>query len=91
MLLTIDRTGRVVIPKPIRQKLRLQRGDTLEMETTGDRITLRPIRRAGRVSKEHSVWVFRSGQPLSAGATNQVVQRIREKRDLTNLGFGRVL
>jgi hypothetical protein len=30
--------------------------------------------------------VFRTGQPLPASATDEMLQRIREERDLANLG-----
>lgn len=42
--LTIDADGRIVIPKPLRDEFDLAPGDTLEMETTGENITLRPTR-----------------------------------------------
>jgi AbrB family looped-hinge helix DNA binding protein len=61
--LTIDRAGRVVIPKPLRRELRLEPGDALDMETAGEQITLRPVRGTGPLSKEQGVWVFRAGQP----------------------------
>jgi AbrB family looped-hinge helix DNA binding protein len=33
--LIIDKAGRVVIPKPLREKLHLEPGDSLEMESAG--------------------------------------------------------
>jgi hypothetical protein len=36
--------------------------------------------------KEHGVEVFHSGKPLTASATDDVLGRIREERDLANLG-----
>lgn len=83
--LPIDKAGRVVIPKPLRDQLHLEAGDELELEATGEQITLRPARGAGPLIKEHGVWVFRAGQALSASSTNQILQQIREERDLTNL------
>jgi AbrB family looped-hinge helix DNA binding protein len=41
---TIDKAGRVVIPKPLREELQLEPGDSLEMESAGEQITLRPVR-----------------------------------------------
>jgi AbrB family looped-hinge helix DNA binding protein len=35
--LTIDRAGRVVIPKTLREELRLEPGDSFEMESIGER------------------------------------------------------
>jgi AbrB family looped-hinge helix DNA binding protein len=84
--LTIDKAGRVVIPKPLREELHLEAGDTLEMESAGEQITLRPVRGTGPLTKEHGVWVFHTGQPLSPSATDEMVQQIREERDLANLG-----
>lgn len=86
--LTIDKAGRVVIPKPLREELHLEPGDALEMETAGESITLRPVRGTGPLIKEHGVWVFRTGQPLSAIATDEVLREIRDERDDANLGQG---
>ena len=84
--LTIDKAGRVVIPKPLREQLHLEPGDTLEVESAGDQITLRPVRGTGPLTKEHGVWVFHSGQPLDVSATDEILRRIRDERDLANLG-----
>ena len=84
--LTIDKAGRVVIPKPLREELHLEPGDSLEMERAGEQITLRPVRGTGPLSKEHGVWVFHSGQPLPASATDEMLKQIRHERDLENLG-----
>jgi AbrB family looped-hinge helix DNA binding protein len=84
--LIIDKAGRVVIPKPLREELHLEAGDSLEMESTGEQITLRPVRGSGPLTKEHGVWVFHAGQPLPASATDEMLQRIRAERDLANLG-----
>jgi hypothetical protein len=42
--------------------------------------------RTGPLNKEHGVWVLHIGKPLPASATDEVLQRIREERDLANLG-----
>ena len=84
--LVIDKAGRIVIPKPLREELQLEPGDTLEMESTGEQITLRPVRGTGPLTKEHGVWVFHSGQPLPASATDDMLDLVREERDLANLG-----
>ena len=83
--LVIDKAGRVVIPKPLRDELRLEPGDALEVESAGEHITLRPVRGTGPLTKEHGVWVFRTGKLLPASATDEMLQRIREERDLANL------
>ena len=87
--LTIDKAGRIVIPKPLREELRLEPGDDLELESAGEEITLRPVRGTGPLTKEQGVWVFRTGQPMPASATDEMLQQIREERDLANLGNGK--
>jgi AbrB family looped-hinge helix DNA binding protein len=86
--LIIDKAGRVVIPKPLREQLHLEAGDALELESAGEQITLRPVRGTGPLTKEHGVRAFRAGQPLPASATEEMLQKIREERDRANLGPG---
>jgi AbrB family looped-hinge helix DNA binding protein len=84
--LTIDGAGRVVIPKPLRDELDLAPGDTLDLETAGESITLRPTRAAVSLAKEKGVWVLRTGQPLQATVADEVLDRLRTDRDERNLG-----
>src|SRR5205823_10297653 len=39
---TLDRAGRVVLPKSLRDEMRLSPGDTLDLTVKGDEVTLRP-------------------------------------------------
>ncbi len=83
--LTIDGAGRVVLPKPVRDKLDLGPGDCLELENTGETITLRPLRTVAPLNKEQGVWVLRTGQPLAASVTDAILTEVREGRDRHNL------
>ena len=71
--ITIDKAGRLVLPKPVRDELQLSPGDSLELHSSEDGILLRPARTGGRMKKDHGVWVFDSGKPL----TEEVVRRTR--------------
>lgn len=84
--ITLDKAGRIVLPKPLRDELHLGPGDTLELENAGERITLRPLRSAVPLTKEKGVWVFRTGRPLSAAVTDEMLRRVREERDQRNFG-----
>ena len=86
--LVIDKAGRIVIPKPLRKELQLEPGDTLELESGGEQITLRPARGTGPIRNEHGIWVLHTGEPLRAAATDDLLRQIREERDLSNLGDG---
>jgi AbrB family looped-hinge helix DNA binding protein len=86
--LVLDKAGRVVIPKPLREELHLEPGDSLELESGGDQITLRPARGNGPLQNEHGIWVLHTGEPMPASATDDLLNQIREERDLANLGEG---
>ena len=77
--LTLDKAGRIVIPKPLRDELRLGPGDALCLELEGERITLRPVRPRPPLQKEHGIWVYRSGQPSTASLA-ELIDKEREKR-----------
>ena len=38
------------------------------------------------LTKEHGIWVFHSGRLLPASATDDMLDLLREERDLANLG-----
>ena len=84
--LTIDKAGRVVLPKPVRDSLQISPGDSLELESSEDQIILRPARGQGRIYKKQGMWVFDSGQPLTADVVTQTIRRVRAERDRHNLG-----
>lgn len=48
MTVSIDRAGRVVIPKELRERLALTSSSELEVTIEGDALLLRPARRRGR-------------------------------------------
>jgi AbrB family looped-hinge helix DNA binding protein len=76
--LTLDRAGRVLIPKQLRQELQLGPGDTMQMESEGEEITLRPDRTKALLKKERGVWVYQ-GEPIRAGLPD-LIDRERAKR-----------
>ena len=78
---TLDSAGRVVIPKPLRDELGLAPGDTLSLESDGDRVMLRPVRSNSSLRKEQGIWVFRSGRTLAASETDQVLDALRQERN----------
>jgi len=84
--ITIDKAGRVVLPKPVRDELQLGPGDSIELESSEDRVILRPARGKGRMYKKQGVWVFDSGAPLEAEVVQKTIRRVREERDRHNLG-----
>ena len=78
--LTIDGAGRLVLPKPVRDELQLSAGDSLELESSGDEIVLRPVRGAATMRKKQGVWVMSTGKPLSSAVVNETIRKIRDER-----------
>jgi AbrB family looped-hinge helix DNA binding protein len=77
--LTLDKVGRVVLPKPLRDRLQLAPGDTLHLESEGERITLRPVRQNVMLKKELGVWVYQ-GEATDTSIAD-LVDRERENRN----------
>ncbi|MDN5869877.1 MAG: AbrB/MazE/SpoVT family DNA-binding domain-containing protein [Nitrococcus sp.] len=80
----LDKRGRIVIPKPLRDELRLLPGDSLALEAAGDQITLRRMRSGSAMREEHGVWVFRSGAKASAAETARALDNLRRERNRKN-------
>lgn len=77
---TLDKTGRVLIPKTLRNELRLAPGSTLVVEFNGDSVTLRPIRFASVLRKKRGIWVFHGDRKISARQTDRALESLRHER-----------
>jgi AbrB family looped-hinge helix DNA binding protein len=82
---TLDKAGRLVLPKAVREALRLGPGDKLEVTTEEDRLVLAPVRLRPGLQKESGIWVFRSGVP-AATPLPELIDTRREERSRTLLG-----
>lgn len=87
--LTIDKAGRVVLPKPVRDALQISPGDSLELESSEDRIILRPARGNARVYKKQGMWVLHSDTPYPANIVEDTIRRVRRERERAILGKNR--
>ncbi len=76
--ITLDKAGRVVLPKPLRDQLQLGPGDSLQLESEGERITLRPIRPKVMLKKECGIWVYQGDS--SDASIPDLLDREREER-----------
>src|SRR5438093_12835447 len=86
--LTLDKTGRLVLPKPVRDELQLRPGDSLELESSEERIVLRPARGNARMRKKHTLGMWETSSVLGSkwqGACRhhsnglQAIQKIRRE------------
>ena len=82
--IALDRAGRVLIPKSLREELRLAVGDALQLQSEGDEITLRPVRPEALLKKEQGVWVYQ-GESAHASIPG-LIDRERDRRSRELLG-----
>lgn len=86
---TLDRAGRIVLPKALRDELRLSPGDTFDLTVTDEEVTLHPRRGATPLQKERGIWVFRTGEPLTGSEAEEALRHIRAQRHRQNAGQSR--
>jgi AbrB family looped-hinge helix DNA binding protein len=84
--ITVDKAGRIVLPKPVRDKLQLQAGDSLVLEASVEEITLRPIRSRMRLVREDGMWVFSSDEPFPENLAEETMEKVRRERNGQILG-----
>ena len=76
----IDQAGRVVLPKPLREKLNLMAGDKLRLSLEGDSIRLVPTSGAGELFRKGRVLVFRGdfAEPITTKKIDDLIEQERE-------------
>ncbi len=78
---SIDKAGRIVIPKALRDSLQLEPGDELQLVRDGDGIIAKPVRPAGRMSKELGIWVFHGSRKITQAETRAIMLEQRDERN----------
>jgi AbrB family looped-hinge helix DNA binding protein len=81
---TIDRYGRVVIPKPVRDRLGLAPGSELTIEERDGGILLKPVETRPLLRRKGHVLVF-TGRP--AGDLADAIWQQRKERDRVVAGI----
>lgn len=77
----IDKAGRFVVPKSIRDALNLVPGTTLEIEQQGDSILLRPPRTGAVMTQKNGFWIFDTGGQITPEMVNRTLAELREEQD----------
>lgn len=83
---TIDQTGRILIPKSIRNQLHLRPGDKLMLASEDDAITLHKSESGATLVKENGMWVA-SSEGTQAVDIVDLIHRDREERSRHLLGM----
>lgn len=79
MITTIDKAGRVVIPKEFRQKFHLNSRTQIEIIPDGDALRLRVPSEQMTLREKDGVWVQSSESPCDLDST-EFINQLREAR-----------
>ena len=79
--ITLGKSGRVVVPKAIRNSLGLQEGSRLRLEVQGGKIEASPESDEVPIIMENGFPVFTGGRKLSARQVVDIIKSDRESRD----------
>lgn len=71
----LDKFGRVIIPKSVRQKLGLKPGEILELEEEGEKIVIKPSHKKGSLVLKDGVLVF------TGKAEAELLEAVKEDRN----------
>ncbi len=82
--ITIDRAGRLVIPKELRDQAGIETGMPLQVTCREGRIEIEPRRRPIRIEKRGRLQVAVSveeGEPLTTSTIQKTQARVRARRE----------
>lgn len=57
MHVKIDKAGRIVLPKPVRDRLHLRQGSDLEIEERPEGLLLKPVDQRPSMVQKNGIWV----------------------------------
>ena len=88
-IVKMDKSGRIRLPRSVRDELQLAAGGSLHLKSSGSRIVLSAIRGTATMRKKQGIWVFKTAEPISAAKVNRVIQAIRRERGRFGTSAGR--
>ena len=81
---TLDRFGRIIIPKNVREDIGLEAGAVLQVEKQGEKIVLQPVQGEPQVVEKKGILVF------TGGAIGDIGSALRQHRQSRLKKIGRV-
>jgi AbrB family looped-hinge helix DNA binding protein len=85
---SIDKAGRIIVPKALRDALHFKAGDELEIAQEGDGFVVRHKAPKTQLIKKKGLWVLRtSGGPITNEMVNETLERVRHEREVRASGY----
>ena|SRR5688500_8724069 len=84
----IDKSGRIVLPKPLREQFNLVPGDQLQLSVEGNSIRLEPTSGGGELVKKGTVLVAVGEflEPITTRNVEDLLSRERERKIAASTG-----
>jgi len=79
MILKVDKAGRIILPKPLRDRFQLREGSELSLEEHAEGLTLRPVEQKSSMVQQHGIWVHQ-GQAPTGFDWDTIVDTIRDQQ-----------
>ena len=80
MQISIDKAGRIVVPKPLRDRLGLRPDSKLELTESDEGFHLKPLDAAPRLVRRADGRLMVTGSPSVAADWKNLVRNVREER-----------
>lgn len=77
MVLTIDKFGRMVLPKTVRDDFNIRPGDAIDLVETEEAIILKPLSRQGSIKESGGIKIFTG---TATGNIEKATEALREDR-----------
>jgi AbrB family looped-hinge helix DNA binding protein len=77
---TLDRFGRIIIPKNVREDMGLEAGAVLQVEKQGEKIVLQPVQGEPHLVEKKGILVFTGGAVGDVGSALRQHRRSRIKK-----------
>jgi len=79
-IVEIDKAGRIVVPKKLRDALHLTPGTRIKVERSGDSLVLEQDFPEPKLEMIDGLWVMTGGPRLAAQDVNAIIDEQRERR-----------